>query len=387
MLKVLYLVPNLGDPAVDRRIGMMRMGGAEVAVAGFRRARASQPELDVVAAIELGETFDARFGQRLLAVWRARGAITQRVAALEVPDVIVARNLEMLSLADRLQQFWPSRPPIVYECLDIHRLLLRDDLIGRAMRGAEQHLTRKATLLLTSSPAFLRNYFDIYGSPPAVVMENRVFLDSDTRGINPSLMANASAAEPVRIGWFGALRCKKSLAALAQLATAMDGRVEVILRGRPALTEFEDFHGFVNAQPHMRFEGPYRNPQELAAIYSDVHLAWAIDFFEEGKNSKWLLPNRIYEGCLHGAVPIALEGTETAAFIQRLGIGIVLPNIGQSTLAEGVGALTHARVRALASDVAAANVEHFTYGEADCRAFVERLTRLRDTDLTLTEAA
>ena len=110
--------------------------------------------------------------------------------------------------------------------------------------------------------------------------------------------------------------------------------MEIILRGRPALTEFEDFHGFVDAQPHMRFEGPYRNPEDLAAIYSDVHFAWAIDFFEEGKNSQWLLPNRIYEGCLHGAIPIALAGTETAAFTQKHGIGIVIPDIGQSTLAE-----------------------------------------------------
>ena len=40
----------------------------------------------------------------------------------------------------------------------------------------------------------------------------------------------------------------------------------------------------------------------------DVHFTWAIDFYEAGANSDWLLPNRLYEGGAHGAVPIALAG-------------------------------------------------------------------------------
>lgn len=388
MLKVLYLVPNLADAAVARRIHMLRAGGAEVAVAGFRRADTTPPDLDVANYVELGETFDARFGQRMMTVVRALGSVVSRLRPVGVPDVIVARNLEMLPLAQRLRAAWPKRPPLVYECLDIHRLLLRDDVIGRAMRGAEQHLTRNAALLLTSSPAFLRNYFDIHGAPPAVVVENKVFFEAGgARGRNPALVPEPATDGPIRIGWFGALRCRKSLDALARFANAMDGRVEIILRGRPALTEFADFHGFVAAQPHMRFEGPYRNPQDLAAIYSEVHLAWAIDFFEEGLNSQWLLPNRIYEGCLHGAVPVALAGTETAAFVERHGVGIVLPDIGEITLLDRLGTLTAARVGGLARAVAEVDQGNFACSAADCRLFVDRLQALVAQDQTVREAA
>jgi hypothetical protein len=387
LLKVLYLVPNLADPAVGRRIDMMRTGGAEVAVAGFRRADTTPPDLDVVNYVELGETFDARFAQRIMAVVRAHRSVTRRLHPIGAPDVIIARNLEMLPLAGKLRAFWPSQPPIVYECLDIHRLLLREDVVGRAMRGAEQHLTRNASLLLTSSPAFLRNYFDIHGAPPAVVIENKVFFEGSERGRNPSLAPNAPADGPIRIGWFGALRCRKSLAALAGFANAMDGRVEVILRGRPALTEFDDFHGFVEAQPHMRFMGPYQNPQELASIYSEVHLAWAIDFFEEGLNSQWLLPNRIYEGCLHGAVPIALAGTETAAFVERQGIGITVPDITEETLLSHLGSLTLPRIAELAGTVAAVPQNHFAFGTAECIEFVDRLKNLAGATEAVRQAA
>ncbi|MDB5536401.1 MAG: hypothetical protein JWQ65_1276 [Devosia sp.] len=385
MLKILYLVPNLADPAVARRVDMLRLGGAQIHVAGFRRAGTAVPSLDVDTYLELDQTFDARFAQRLLATAKAMSGARKWAGGLPQPDLIIARNLEMLGLANRLQGFWPSRPSVVYECLDIHRLMLREDAIGRAMRGAERHWSKQAALLLTSSPAFSRNYFDVHGSLPTEVVENKVIWDGGERGRNPALAAETNG--PLRIGWFGALRCARSLEALSGLADAMDGDVEVVLRGRPALTEFNDFNAIVAAQEHLRFAGPYRNPDDLAAIYSDVHLAWAIDFFEEGQNSKWLLPNRLYEGCLHGAVPVALKGTETGAFLERNGIGIVLPDIEPQTLRTMLGGLTRERLVQLAAAVAAKDTARFAVNATDCVALVNKLAGLLAAPTRLTEAA
>ena len=385
MLKVLYLVPNLADPAVARRIDMLRLGGAQIDVAGFRRAGTAVPSLDVGTYLELDETFDARFAQRLLATAKAMSGARKWAPRLPQPDLIIARNLEMLALANRLQGFWPGRPPVVYECLDIHRLMLREDAIGRAMRGAERHWSKQAALLLTSSPAFSRNYFDLHGALPTEVVENKVIWDSGERGRNPALATESTG--PLRIGWFGALRCARSLEALGGLADAMDGDVEVVLRGRPALTEFNDFNAIVASQKHLHFAGPYRNPDDLASIYSDVHLAWAIDFFEEGKNSKWLLPNRLYEGCLHGAVPVALAGTETAAFLERRGIGIVLPDIEPQTLRTTLGGLTRERLVQLAAAVGAQDTSRFAVNTTDCVALVNKLAGLLVAPTKLTEAA
>lgn len=386
MLKVLYLVPNLADPATARRIDMLRLGGATIDVVGFRRAGTAVPRLDVGTYLELDETFDARFVQRLTATVRASAGLRRWVTRLQEPDLIIARNLEMLALASRLQDHWAGAPALVYECLDIHRLMLRQDAVGTAMRAAEQHWSKKASLLITSSPAFLRNYFDIHGAPAAQVVENKVLWDGGARGVNPALAASA-AGSPLRIGWFGALRCARSLAALDGLATAMQGKVEVVLRGRPALNEFDDFPAAVAGRPHLHFEGPYRNPDDLPAIYSDVHLAWAIDFFEAGQNSQWLLPNRIYEGCLHGAIPVALAGTETAAFIERHGIGIVLPDIAPETLRAMLGGLTPERLATLARAVAALPPEHFAATADNCRTLVDQLASLKTARQSLTEAA
>jgi succinoglycan biosynthesis protein ExoL len=386
LLKVLYLVPNLADSAVARRINMLRLGGASVDAVGFRRAGTTTPQLDVGAYLELGETFDARFVQRFVAAIGASATARRWTRRLRQPDVIIARNLEMLSLASRLQGAWPNKPSIVYECLDIHRLMLRNDAVGRAMRAAERHLGRKASLLLTSSPAFVDNYFKVYGAPPALIVENKVVWGGVARGSNPTLAGHQNSG-PVKIGWFGALRCKRSLEALGQFSDEMNGAVEVVLRGKPALTEFADFHGSVAAKSHLRFEGAYRNPDDLPAIYSEVHLAWAIDFFEEGANSQWLLPNRIYEGTLNGAIPVVLAGTETAAFARRHGIGIVLPDIKAETLRTAIGGLTREQIVKLANRVAGLDPAHFAVSTGECQALVERLAALGGRRVFQMEAA
>ncbi len=373
MPRILYLVPNLSDPAVSRRVAMFRLGGAEVDIAGFRRADAPPADLPLANVVELDITHDARMLQRLFATLRAGGTAKGWGKGFARPDVIVARNLEMLAVANRLLPIWPDAPALVYECLDIHRLMLRQDGVGGAMRAVERRLMRQADLLITSSPAFITNHFEGQSPPPLALVENKVFApDLVETGRNPVL---AGKAQSIQIGWFGALRCSRSLAALQGLAAAFDGRIEVTLRGRPALTEFSDFHGAVSAAPHLNFGGAYNYPGDLAGIYSAIHFVWAIDLFEEGQNSTWLLPNRLYEGCLNGAIPIALQGTETAAYIERLGIGVIVPDIERQTLVELFSGMTPERLRTLAEAVAQLDQRLFRCTEAECRQLVNQLVR------------
>jgi len=383
LLKVLYLVPNLGDAAVQRRVAILRDGGARVTLAGFQRAGAADPE---PGSVVLGRTFDARFSQRILAIARASGGVRRRLRGVDA-DVIIARNLEMLFLARRLRPAGPAGPPLVYECLDVHRLLLRDDVIGRHLRRLEQSLVAQVALVMTSSPAFTREYFaKVWANgPPILLLENKVYGDDSPRGTNPVLTSGGDRR--IRLGWFGALRCRRSLAALLGLAEQRPDTVDVVLRGRPALHEFDDFHTDVESLPNVQFAGPYRNPHDLNDIYSSIHLAWAIDFFEAGKNSDWLLPNRIYEGCLHGAIPVALKGTETAAFLDRHQIGIVLPDIERATLTTMIDHLDDGTLKRLAAKVAALPRPTFALDAADCGTLVEHLTNVGQARPELRTAA
>jgi glycosyltransferase involved in cell wall biosynthesis len=318
--RIAYLVHNLADAAVARRIKMLRAAGADVVVLGFCRDEVPPAQVAGVQAISLGRTRDAALVQRAAQV----GANLLRSAPLldgcRGADVIIARNLETLALG-RWAQARLGGVQLVYESLDIHRSLLGQGLKSRAMRGLERWLMKSCALLLTSSPAFLRDYFvPVQGlGVPSLLVENKLLaLDGDP-GAPPE---GPPPGPPWTIGWFGNLRCRKTLAALLSLADRGEGRVRILIAGKASPAEFPDFAEQVR-RPHVDFLGPYR-ADELLGLYAQCHFAWAIDYFEEGLNSTWLLPNRLYEASSFGVVPVALDSVETGRWLAGHGAGLLL---------------------------------------------------------------
>ena len=127
MLRILYLAHDLSDPAIRRRVLALQTGNAEVTLAGFRRGESAGAAIGSLTTIELGTTEDARFIQRAGAVARACLSLGTALRGVVKPDIVIARNLEMLAVARRAVSLFGGDVPIVYECLDIHRLLLRQD--------------------------------------------------------------------------------------------------------------------------------------------------------------------------------------------------------------------------------------------------------------------
>lgn len=365
-MRIAYLVHDLADPAVARRVAMLRAGGAEVVLAGFRRGG----EAAEAGSVDLGRTFDGRFGQRIAQVVRNLADAGRLKRAIASADVVMARNLEMMALAARVR---PACASLVYECLDVHRLMLRSDAAGHALRALERRLLAASDLLVVSSPAFVERHFaPRYGTragriPPVLLVENKV-LELEGPPPNPG---PRPPGPPWRIGWYGALRCRRSLQILGDLAARRPDLVRVTLGGRPARTEFDDFDAAVARTPALTFEGPYA-AGDLPALYGGVHFTWAIDWFEAGANSAWLLPNRLYEGGRFGAVPLALRDVETGRWLAQRGLGVLMndPAVELEALLE---AMAPARYAGLAATAAAQPPEAFAAGREDCRTLVSRL--------------
>lgn len=344
-LAILYLAHDLSDPAIHRRVQMLKDGGAAVTVAGFHRTDSPINDISGCPVLPLGRTYNGRFIQRIGAVLRTLLRPSAGIPAL-APDVIIARNLEMLAIGVRARSAAPRAPVLVYESLDIHRLLLGRGITARGLRELEGWLSRRASLLVTSSPSFVTQYFTPVSRVrlPVTVCENKIY---DAGGALTAAAPARGEGPPWRIGWFGIIRCRKSLALLSSLVRESGGAIEVVIRGRPALDQIPEFHDIVAATPGMRFEGPYSYPADLAAIYGCVHFSWAIDMYEEGLNSSWLLPNRLYEGGMFDAVPIAIEDVATGAYLSQLGLGVTLARPLGTALEKFFARLTPDRYRAL----------------------------------------
>ena len=226
-MTISYLVHDLADPAVARRVTMLRQGGADLDLAGFRRSAAPPDQVAGVAAHDLGQTQDGRFIARILSVVKARLRVGDWGRMAGRGGSIVARNLEMLYLAAAARRRFAPDKPLFYELLDIHRLMVNEGKPGQLLRRLEGHLLRQCAGVIVSSPAFERNYLRHYyrDLPPVLLWENKVMpphmpASGDGGALSSSLAMPSPpiAARPWRIGWFGAIRCRRSLLCLAEIA-------------------------------------------------------------------------------------------------------------------------------------------------------------------------
>lgn len=376
-LRIAYFVHDISDAGVAKRVGMLKAAGAEVVVLGFHREGRTVSAIDGATVIDLGATYDARLMGRAFKVARRCLSLGTAAQYVKTADVFVARNLEMLAIAAATSAKHAKQAALVYECLDIHRLMFSDRMAGRFLRLIERVLLAKTKLLMLSSPGFVSGYFEPRQrlnrdtSLPTLIVENKLFAPQD-RHMASAAARNLGGGPPWRIGWFGTVRCRRSLEILSELARRNRGLIEVVIAGRPPWVEFGDFASRVEHCPGITYLGAY-DSSELGKLYSTVHFAWAIDYFEEGTNSSLLLPNRIYEGGAHGAVPIALAGTQTGRWLDERGLGVRLCSPAHE-LPQFFHQLRPSAYDALKQAIQSAPRELFIADERDCRRLLRALT-------------
>lgn len=374
LMVVAYFVHDLSDPAVVRRIAMFQRGGASVRAFGFRRGDCLASAPSGAAVCDLGRTADGRLFSRIGSLFLAALRLIGLGRELEGTQHLAARNLESLLLASLAHRLFAPSASVTYELLDIHSLMVGEGVVAKLLRGLEGLLMRGCSGIIISSPAFSDQYLDRYHPehPPVILVENKVLLPAGA--VPPQVMIRSGP--PWRIGWFGNLRCRRSLDCLLAIARRFPHDVEIEIRGKLAHPALMGLSQEIIALPNIRFHGPY-GQGELEAIYGAVHFTWAIDFYEAGYNSKWLLPNRLYEGCLYGSVPIALAAVQTGWWLAERKIGLLLDEPIEESLTRQLSGMTPEAYGLLAEPVATADRSLFLCDDSACRALVDALASRR----------
>ena len=372
MTRIAFFGHDAGDAAVRRRVAAFHDTGYDVTGFMMRRGEDAPREW---ANIDLGQTHDAAYWQRLAAI-RAGVKVTEQYAEqLRSATLIYARNLDMLICAMWAQRALGLDLPVIYECLDVHHLLTRRDPLGLVLRRIERRLIRKTRLLVFSSPAFEREFFQKHyaGLYTPYLLENRL-IEHGKLPARPALTAPQTGR--LRIGWFGVLRCKRTLHMLAEVARRFPEHIEIVVAGIPAATQVPEFEEIVSAADNITFLGKYQSPEDLEKLYGQVDLVWAGDYYQAGHNSRWLLPNRIYEGGYFNVPAIAPDETETGKWLIDREVGF--------TVSEPVEEALPTLVAALLEDTELITCRQRRLGELERPVFVQprdEMQRLIETAL------
>ncbi len=245
----------------------------------------------------------------------------------QTASLLYARSLDLAVLTLIGKQLTRCTAPLVYEILDIHPALTRQGLRSRLLRWLERRVLRRCRLLVVSSPAFIENYFRPRQrfSGQSFLLENK-WPQAQMARLPTKLPCELDDLGPRwTIGWFGNIRCPESLHILTEVADRLSDRVTIYLRGCVTLIGKETLMNAIRHRQNMIFEGEYLAPDDLPDIYSRVHFNWCIDLCD-GDNSRWLLPNRLYEGGYFGIPALAVSDHETGRVVRQRHLGVSLDN-------------------------------------------------------------
>ncbi len=374
--RLVFLGPERTDARSVKRIAALMAQGWQVTGFTFHRDRGQPGAPPAWENIHLGTTYNRRYLHRLGAILRSFGIVWKHRRRFREARCLYAINPDnaLLALFGRL--VCRRRVPLVLEIADIQPVMTGSGLKSRLLRALERFVLRRSQLLVTTSPGFLRHYFEPVQrwQGPVFLLENKVWPAA-------SLIAGRQPrSAPVHpgswtIGYFGVMRCERSIGLICRLAAAFPDRLRFLLRGVPSGIDADDFHRRIRAQENIAYGGPYRYPDDLPEMYGSVDFNWCFDFSAAGANSAWLLPNRIYEGGLLHCPALALAGTETAAWIEARRLGKVFAEDLFDNLRAWFESLTVEEWDALRAAYDEAPDELFA-GEADCVRLSAALTEL-----------
>lgn len=319
-MRITFLLPTIGHPRHRKRIRALRCLGADTRVLAF--SRQGHLEDDETQGLQvLGEIAHEEMWRRSATLMRALPVVRE---AARTSDVVYAFGPDQLALA-RLALAGLRRPPrLAVEIGDLHPFLVAEHPAAAIGRAFERLLMRKDVLLVSTSPGFVENYYrqklgmkDL----PSLVIENKV--DPEVT-LKPLALAR-EASGPIRIGWFGMLRCERSWDVLRQVAREGEGRFEIVLRGVPS-DRLTDIPERVRAEDHMEFCGSYSVPDDLPEMYGDIDLCWMVhhDTVRPYESWGWARSNRLYQAGWYGTPVIGQIDKDDSTVLAEHGLGMTL---------------------------------------------------------------
>lgn len=314
MTRLIVFGFDANEAAQIRRIRSYLSSGFEVQGFTMRRDNMNSEFTPFWPNVHLYQVANESILRRIKAILGSVVKVAGHRDLLRGADVIVARNLDMLAIAVAARWLTPGqKPPVIYECLDIHGLMTNPGKKGRIFRWLERRLLAHTASIIVSSPAFVSQYFKpVQGWNGSItLLENKLWIDDDKLK-RPAATPRAIPADaPITLGWVGTLRCPRSLDLLCAAADAMGDRLRIELHGVVHDHAVPDLKERIAARTNMEFHGAYSYPEGLDPIYTSCDMVWSQDLWQWGTNSTWLLPNRIYEASFFGCPSIAVEGCET----------------------------------------------------------------------------
>lgn len=318
MIKLLFIVPDLSEPIFRTRLDQLNLN-FDVELLGFERNNGTSFSIDN-KVVGKGRIRDKRYLRRTFSYFGAVAKVFLRYYRQPAPDIIYARNLDLLIVALLIRIIVNRKASVVYEVLDIHPSF-NNGKYQKVLRYLEKYCIEKCDSVVVSSNGFSSYLQKNYNLDNIIIQENRIN-DKHRHYFRPEIL---NFEHPIKIGFFGKIRCQTSLELLFDYCRAWPEEVQLRIAGIIP-NNLEETISTGRELQNVEILGPYDHPQGLQSLYDGCHFCWAVDNHDH-VNSPLLLPNRVYEAIAAGIPSLGLQDTEVGKFLQVNEVGLVMDDL------------------------------------------------------------
>lgn len=319
-MKISFVLQVASHARYWRRVDKLKELGVSVDVFSFERDY-YRGSLEKRVFTSLGRVQRENYLSRIFPLVKAISIMKKKIID---SDVIYSFGIDTFIIGWLASRSTKKKVIYIYEIGDIRSILLRNDLIGKVMRGVEKIVLKKADLLVVTSSAYIDNYFkkiQHINDIDYIVIENKPELEQK----NHVSEITIKDTKKITIGYFGVIRCRRSLEILIKMMRQKNGKFNLYIRGIPSGTE--DLLDDIKSIEGVVVDGEYTVPDDLYEMYKHIDVSWICYPYqgERQGNWSWAKTTRFYEACFFKKPMIAQSNTQDGEYITKKGIGIEIP--------------------------------------------------------------
>ena len=238
---------------------------------------------------------------------------------LKNDDIIYTFGMDTFLISWFAVFFSNKKNKIIYEVGDIRKIYTKKTFFRFLFRFLQRRIVKKASLIVVTSKAFVDSYFrdilKVKNTEKFYVLENKPELKKD-KMINYSFKGY-----PIRIGYFGVIRCERSIEILSQILKS--NKFSLYLRGIYDNKIIEKYKLY--EYKNIIIGDEYKVPNELYEMYNDIDLCWATYPYQKNEkvgNFQWAKTTRYYESLFFSKPLILQKNSQDYKDIKKYNVSV-----------------------------------------------------------------
>jgi succinoglycan biosynthesis protein ExoL len=360
-VKWCFVMPVIGQPRFWKRIEKLPIENEEVCACSFERAYFQSRGCYPIQARTLGVLGRGSISN-LWTLFTSIFKLRRYINSAELVYCFSSLQLLLILIAGVGKR---KGLTLVCEIADIEPRLYGGGLKGAILRSIESKVLRSADHIVCTASGFMTQFYEprLKVTTPWTVVENKLPADLLEEGQRCNPHADRVGG-PIRIGWFGLIRCEVTLQMLLALKRMTSERFELVVRG----TYHRIDQKLIDELEAVTVNCPkgFHWPGDLPSIYGSVDLVVAAFPWQEEPARSWQLArtNRFYESCFFGKPMIVRSYSSDARVVQHHNIGLSVDLSDVNVAARKLSNITWEQISAWRSNLKELNPETYTdFGE------------------------